>query len=236
MGENVRRYPREFLTGLPAALGPARPPAQTDELDVALEARRAFLLPGEPEPYMNDIVRAFRLVRGCRRYVEVGTYDKGNLAYVAGLLAPDAVIVDVDYEARPERTAQLKRQLGIGQRLHTVVGDSMAEATREQVMAALDGRPADVVFIDANHTAFAVMADYALYSQVVRPGGLILFHDVYWAGDERYLGSATALQQIDRFSPVWVVLGADEPVHRFLPYMTRETVWGGVGIIQNENV
>jgi hypothetical protein len=60
----------------------------------------------------------------------------------------------------------------------------------------------------------------------------VLFHDVYWNGDETTFGTATALAQIDRFSPIHVVLGND-PVHRFLPWLGRQdTIWGGVGILR----
>jgi hypothetical protein len=76
------------------------------------------------------------------------------------------------------------------------------------------------------------MADYSLYAPLVRPGGYVFFHDVYWNGDERYIGSALAIEQIDRFSPVYVIY-TDHPVHRFLPWLTRhEVIWGAVGVIK----
>lgn len=37
--------------------------------------------------------------------------------------------------------------------------------------------PLDFLFIDAGHTRYDVMADYRDYSPLVRPGGLIAFHD-----------------------------------------------------------
>jgi predicted O-methyltransferase YrrM len=37
--------------------------------------------------------------------------------------------------------------------------------------------PADAVFIDADHSRAGVMNDYALALEVVRPGGVIIFHD-----------------------------------------------------------
>ena len=75
-----------------------------------------------------------------------------------------------------------------------------------------------------------MLNDYALYSGLVRPGGLVLFHDVYWAGDETAPGAVVALGEIDRLAPVYVVF-AHDPVHRFLPFMTLEERWGGVGMI-----
>jgi predicted O-methyltransferase YrrM len=181
---------------------------------------------------MLDLVRAFRLLTGARCYIEVGTFDKGNLAYAARLLAPDATLIDVDIEARPERSARLAEELGPDQILETVVGDSSDEQTLARVREILKGREADAVFIDADHCAHSVFADYAAYAPLVRPGGWVLFHDVYWNGDETTFGTATALAQIDRFSPIHVVFGND-PVHRFLPWLGRQdTIWGGVGILR----
>ena len=36
----------------------------------------------------------------------------------------------------------------------------------------------DFLFIDADHTAQGVRADYRLYSPLVRKGGMIAFHDI----------------------------------------------------------
>src|SRR5215471_9954879 len=97
----MRHYPAAALEQVPSRLRPAFDPASQDELAKAYQIRDPFLLPGDPRPYMNDVVRAMRLVKGARSYIEVGTYDKGCLAYVASLLHPEAVIVDVDLDARP---------------------------------------------------------------------------------------------------------------------------------------
>ena len=228
----TRIYPEEFLRGVPDRLRVAEPPPSAEEFDAALRVRKQFLLDGQPEPYMDDVIRAFRLLRGCRSYVEVGTYDKGNLAYVAGLLAGDAVLVDVDCEAHPEHTERLKKRLAAGQRLFTVVGDSTLEATSEQVGAALAGRPADAVFIDANHSAAFAWADYANFSNLLADAGVMLFHDVYWQGDGTCIGASTAMEWIDRLDPVHVVF-TDHPVHRFFPWFVKDVVvWGGVGILR----
>ncbi len=219
---------------VPAWLDPAQPSASADEIRCAAEIRRGFLFEngGDGAPYVADIIRAFRLVAGASIYVEVGTFDKGNLAYAAGLLAADATLIDVDIESHPTHTARLEACLKTGQALETVVGDSSADETLDRVRELLKGREADVVFIDADHCAHSVFADYAAYAPLVRKGGLILFHDVYWRGDESTFGTSTALEQIDRMTPIHVVLH-DDPVHRFLPWLGKQdTIWGGVALIR----
>ncbi len=44
-------------------------------------------------------------------------------------------------------------------------------------LTAGDLPAADAIFIDADHSRQGVMNDYALARQVIRPGGIIIFHD-----------------------------------------------------------
>jgi predicted O-methyltransferase YrrM len=230
-----RVLPAEFTANLPDWLRDACEPAEAAELNRAQEIRRRFLFPGKREPWIADVVRAFRLVRGQRRYVEVGTYDKGNLAFVSTLLAPDALMIDVDIKANEAQAAKLREFVAPSQRIRTVVGDSTRRDTLAQVTAALDGEQADAVFIDGNHLADYALADYAAYSRLLRPGGLVLMHDVYWPGFWWVPGTVHAVREIDRLTPVYVVRGAHDPVHRFLPPRDRTALWGCVAMIRPEN-
>ena len=92
----LRRYSEEFLTNLPSWLDRAKAPASQEEIDGALEIRRQFLFDSSVDsaPYVTDIVRAFRLVEKASLYIEVGTFDKGNLAYTSRLLADDATFTN----------------------------------------------------------------------------------------------------------------------------------------------
>ncbi len=44
-------------------------------------------------------------------------------------------------------------------------------------LTAEDLPACDVVFIDGDHSVSAVLHDYALAKAIVRPGGIIVFHD-----------------------------------------------------------
>src|SRR5439155_22922822 len=119
---------------------PAGAPPSAAELETATRIRGQFLFDGDQQPYMIDIVRAMRLIGDKRRYVEIGTYDKGCLAYVSTLLAPDALLVDVDVDARAEVTAKLRGFIRPTQQLVTIVGDS---TSREALARAREaGGPA----------------------------------------------------------------------------------------------
>ncbi len=49
--------------------------------------------------------------------------------------------------------------------------------SREASIFAANNGPYDLLFIDAGHTFDDVAADYADYAPLVRPGGIIAFHD-----------------------------------------------------------
>ncbi len=63
-------------------------------------------------------------------------------------------------------------------------GDSHDQATLDELAGHLDGRPVDVLFIDGDHTYDGCLADWRMYSPLVRPGGLVLLHDIRCAGEE----------------------------------------------------
>ena len=56
--------------------------------------------------------------------------------------------------------------------------DSQTAATKSELVSLLDGRAIDFLFIDADHRYTGVKKDYELYADLVRPGGLIAFHDI----------------------------------------------------------
>lgn len=210
-----------------------------EELIESLNIRRRLAFESDQDSlksvglaHFSDFVRAFRSLRGAKCYLEIGTYDKGNLAYVAGMLDDSALIIDVDVEEHEEQAEKLRRELKPHQTYHQVVGNSCSPETADRVRALIKSRieGADVVFIDANHTAEAVIADYALYAPLVREGGLIMFHDVHWTGFDEYLGTSQAMEILDKIRPVFVVSG-DHPIYRFMPILRRGTVWGGIGVV-----
>ena len=59
-----------------------------------------------------------------------------------------------------------------------LIGDSHSAEFLERVRKELDGEPVDFLFIDGDHTEAGVRQDYEFYSPLVRPGGLIAFHDI----------------------------------------------------------
>jgi cephalosporin hydroxylase len=78
------------------------------------------------------------------------------------------------------------------QSIRLLEGDSHRPETVEAVRRALDGRPADVLFVDGDHSPEGVRQDVELYGPLVRPGGLIALHDIV-PGPEHAVGGVPEL-------------------------------------------
>lgn len=63
-------------------------------------------------------------------------------------------------------------------KLYLIPDESQKVETQETVNDILKGRNIDFLFIDGNHTYSGVKMDFEIYSKLVRPGGIIAFHDI----------------------------------------------------------
>jgi predicted O-methyltransferase YrrM len=113
-----------------------------------------------------------------RRVLEIGTANGGTLYLLAWASSPEAHVLSVDicdYDRLQRRlfmsSAQGRR------RVEVMRADSHLGSTRDAVAQFFDG-PIDLLFIDGDHSAAGVRRDYELYAPLLRPGGLIAFHDI----------------------------------------------------------
>jgi len=104
------------------------------------------------------------------RVLEIGTWHGGTLWH---WLQEADVVVSVDdtmFEADDWRQWAAEASA----ELHLLQGFSYDQAIVEQARALA---PYDLLFIDAEHTEEAVRTDWNLYSPMVAPGGMVVFHD-----------------------------------------------------------
>lgn len=141
----------------------------------------------EPIQIRSEILEALREIRELRpKYiVEIGTAGGGTLLLWSRVADPEATIVTIDLPggefgggSSPLRVPLFRRLSLPSQTLRIVRGDSHDPKTLELTRTYLQGHPADFLFIDADHTARGVRADYDMYSPLVREGGIIGFHDI----------------------------------------------------------
>jgi cephalosporin hydroxylase len=150
-----------------------------------------------------------------RAVVEVGTDEGGTLFLWTRVAAPDAVLVAVDDRplgATGTRSpwAMVRRAFTLGsQRIELLIPrDSHDPATAEEVRRVLQGRAVDFVFIDGDHSYEGVKRDWELFSPLVRPGGLVAFHDV---NEERHPGVVRFWQELEATHDTTKLVADDPP-------------------------
>ena len=207
-------------------------PVSDLEVRTATAVRKRYAMEQWQDPYMVDVIRAFRLVEGASVYIEVGTRDKGNLAWIAHKLLPGATILDVDIDRFDEAEKKLRSELSEVD-YHCITGDGVAADTLAKIKNALKGRPTDAIFCDSSHLFDHALREFEPPFPLLRQGGVLMYHDCFWEGDDSHKGKAQAMQALDRFVPVYAVF-MSEPVHRYLPRSNKTDVWGGISIIIRE--
>lgn len=120
-----------------------------------------------------------------KKVLEIGTARGGTLYLWLQAATTDATVVSVDLPegdfggAYPEcRVPFYKSFARPGQTLHLMRTDSHLPQTLEQVKQKFNDEPIDFAFIDGDHTYEGVKADFIEYGPLVRPGGIIAFHDI----------------------------------------------------------
>ena len=107
---------------------------------------------------------------------EIGTATCGTNLLLSHTLESVETIVGVDLFIMNGAYLRLLRRPT--QRVHLINGSSYAPRTFERVRAALGEQKIDLLFIDGDHRYDGVKRDFLLYRELVRDGGLIMFHDI----------------------------------------------------------
>jgi predicted O-methyltransferase YrrM len=117
--------------------------------------------------------------------MEIGTAMGGSLFSFCKLAHENAIIISIDLP---------KGSFGGGyagwkiqfykaftkeeQKLYLLRKDSHSQETLEEAKKILGGKLIDFLFIDGDHTYDGVKKDFEMYSQLVKKGGIIAFHDI----------------------------------------------------------
>ncbi len=107
--------------------------------------------------------------------LEIGTHRGGSFFMMCEVAAADARLATLDLQLPP---AKVLRAFGrIRQTVIPLEGDSRDPRVRDCV-ATLFPEGLDLLFIDGGHSLDGVTADFRSYQPLVRPGGLVVFHDI----------------------------------------------------------
>lgn len=136
---------------------------------------------------LADIVRS----EGVRSYLEIGSKFGGSLRRVAGVMPIGSKIVSVDLPNGTKAWGQSKGALksvihdfkADGYDTHLIWGNSQSPEIIEKVRRL---GPFDAIFIDADHRAPGVAADWKNYGDM---GRIVAFHDIGWRRAPEWVGT-----------------------------------------------
>ncbi len=126
--------------------------------------------------------------------IEVGIEKGGTLKVWEQLLQQDknSILIGIDLGLSVSwKTEESKVDV------HLIKGNSQDYSTLDQVKQILGKRKVDFVYIDGEHTSHAAMNDFQFYGSLVRPGGLVGFHDI---GDIKDFLNTLPQDKLQKFS------------------------------------
>jgi predicted O-methyltransferase YrrM len=125
-------------------------------------------------PAGGATLRVLAAATGARAVVEVGTGSGvSGLCLLSGM-ASDGVLTTVDIEGEHQRAAkEAFGEAGIATTRYRLINGSAAE-----VLPRLRDNAYDLVFVDADKTAYGVYFEQAL--RLLRPGGVMAFDNALW--------------------------------------------------------
>lgn len=107
---------------------------------------------------------------------EIGTRHAGSLFMLCRGLPSLRRIAAIDlFFQRRAAFISLQRQ---DQDVYFIEGNSHAASTRKKLSTFLNGDHVDFLFIDGDHSYEGSKRDFEIYRSAVRPGGLVIFHDI----------------------------------------------------------
>src|SRR3954454_5129708 len=146
------------------------------EDDVLLTARdRARELGCVPiGPAGGATLRVLAAATGARTVVEVGTGAGVSGLYLLGGMAADGILTTIDVEGENQRAAkEAYVEAGVAPTRYRLINGSAAE-----VLPRLRDEAYDLVFVDADKSAYAVYFEQAL--RLLRHGGIVAVDNALW--------------------------------------------------------
>jgi cephalosporin hydroxylase len=203
--------------------------------DLAIR-RGAIQKPGE----LRQLVQFVQSREKAKTVLEVGTARGGTLWMWCQLADPHAFVISVDLPGGAfgggydvEDVPRLMKSTIEQQKLQLFRGDSHDPNMLKACELVLEGRKVDILFLDGDHTYEGVKQDWETYSPLVRPGGIVVFHDIV---DHFWLPECKVYD-------FWQEIKGDYEHQEFItpvaiPWMMTHELdkdagadWGGIGVI-----
>lgn len=157
--------------------------------------------------------------------VEIGTRMGGTLFLFTKVADTSATIVSIDYPdghggGYPKSREGFYKSFAVSpQNLHLIKGDSHNSLTLQMLKNIINDRPIDFLFVDGDHSYNGVKMDYEMYGSLVRPGGIIAFHDNKPTNSNNWSGVIPFWKEIKKKTKASEFFGSEDE-------------WGGMGIVE----
>jgi len=121
-----------------------------------------------------------------RILMEIGTAKGGTLYIWSRYLESCLRIISIDLPEGlfgggfPQTKIKFFELFAPYKELYFLRGDSHSMEIASRVSQILKNDKVDFLFIDGDHTYEGVKRDFEMYSKLVRPGGIIAFHDIVY--------------------------------------------------------
>ncbi|MDT4923548.1 MAG: hypothetical protein QOG01_1261 [Pseudonocardiales bacterium] len=157
-----------------ASLSYAESFAVEDDVTVAARDRGRELGCVPIGPAGGATLRVLAAATSARSVVEVGTGAGVSGLYLLAGMAADGVLTTIDVEGEHQRAAkEAFSEAGIASTRYRLINGSAAE-----VLPRLRDEAYDLVFVDADKTAYTVYYEQAV--RLLRPGGIVAFDNALW--------------------------------------------------------
>lgn len=217
----------ELLTRTSTAQKVRRPESSWEEIiQFAFEFARGFLKPMQVRSEIQQALMAIERLKP-QVVVEIGTARGGTFFLLSRAAHPQARLISVDlpfgrwgggYSAW--KVSIFRRLILKGQHSDFVRADSHAPATVGRVKQLLAGDQVDILFIDGDHSYAGAKHDFEAYSALVRPGGIVLFHDI----------AKHAAWEECHVDELWAELQNKYECQEFIA--DRAQGWAGIGLVR----
>ncbi len=161
--------------------------------------------------------------------IEIGGLHGGTAVLWSALCTGKVISIDLpngrfggadhhyNWKGCEERNARLSERLP---RFVGILGNSHDENMPERVGAELlqDPGRVDMLFIDGDHTFAGVAEDQKMYTHLVSPGGIIVFHDI---NDTQFHRDAGC-----RVDQLWSLIQGNKREFNI------HAQWGGIGVVE----
>lgn len=190
-----------------------------------LVVRSAHTVIGKLEQNMSEITQCVKHVLDLKpvNILEIGTRDGGTFHIWCNIATGKKISVDICEEMSEEQINSRDYKICSSfNDAYFVRGNSHIQETLNTVKGLLNGELVDLLYIDGEHINDGPEKDYDMYSSLVSPHGMIVFHDI---------GEMTGAGWGGHVGEYWNKLKTKFPKENIVEIIEKHD-WKGLGIIK----